>query len=63
MLQALCLLLFAQGAKGALDAATQLPLILSTFVTSKRVVIYQFEAKRVRWLDFAQNMYLQLGLV
>lgn len=60
MLRALCLFALAGGALGVLDAATQLPLILSTFLTSKRVVIYQFEAKRVRWLDFAQSMYWQL---
>jgi len=56
----LFLLAFVQGCKGVLDAATQLPLIKSTFLKSNRVVLFQFEAKRHRWLEFAQSMYWQL---
>lgn len=57
----LCICFLALGVGAALDATKDLQLIRSTFLAaSNRVVIYQFEAERNRWLDFALNMYWQL---
>jgi len=44
-----------------LDVATDFDDVVRTFLKGQsRAVVFQFEAHRVRWLDFARNSYIQL---